>query len=287
MDSVMSEPRMSERVSRGLHWLAAGLLLVFGVPAFLLPVWASEQFPWAVGPFLAQTIGAWSVGTAAMAASAAWRRRPARTYPVLIYLGLFGLGQLLVVAAFADRLQTGHLLAWPYLGGMVALAVSGVAAVPALRAAPARVRAAAGDVPTWARLLAIAVGGFVLLLALGTLLAGPDGATAHGGIFPEPMSLFSIRAFSAFLFSIGIAILLVVPSPSMWPYRELALGGMYLVIPITLAALLNLSLFDFAGRPGHLLYLAAYVVVGLALAVALAVNKPGPEPDVGAAGAVR
>lgn len=272
---------MSERATGALHWLAAALLLAFGVPAFLMPTWASEQFPWTVGPFMAQTIGAWSIGTAAMAASAAWRRRPARTYPVLVYLGLFGVGQLLVVMAFADRLQTGHVLTWPYLGGMTALAISGVAAIPALRAAPAQVRADAGNVPTWARLLAVAVGSFVLLLAVGTLLAGPDGATARGGIFPEQMGLFSIRAFSAFLFSIGSAIMLVVPSPSMWPYRELALGGIYLVIPITLAAILNLSLFDFTGQPGNLLYLAAYVVVGVALAVALVVNKPGPEPERG------
>ena len=269
---------MTERATSALHWLAAGLLLAFGVPAFLMPAWASEQFPWAVGPFMAQTIGAWSIGTAAMAASAAWRRRPARTYPVLVYLGLFGIGQLLVVLAFAGRLQTGHILTWPYLGGMTALAVAGFTAIPSLRGVPAQVRADAGHVPTWARLLAVAVGGFVLLLAVGTLLAGPDGATARGAIFPEQMGLFSIRAFSAFLFSIGIAIMLVVPSPSMWPYRELALGGIYLVIPITLAALLNLSLFDFAGQPGNLLYLAAYVVVGVALAIALVVNKPGPEP---------
>jgi hypothetical protein len=40
-----------------------------------------------------------------------------------------------------------------------------------------------------------------------------------------------------------------------------------LIIAITAAALVYISLFDFAQRPGGILYFAAYIVVGIAAAV--------------------
>jgi hypothetical protein len=38
-----------------------------------------------------------------------------------------------------------------------------------------------------------------------------------------------------------------------------------LIVAITAAALVNLRLFDFAERPGGLLYIGAYLIVGLPL----------------------
>lgn len=271
---------MLGRVTLWLLWLAAALLFVVGVPAFVAPAWGSAEFPWSVGPLLAQTIGGWSVGTAAMAVLAARARTLDRAYAAVIYCGLFGIGQLIVVIAFLDRLQTAHLLTWPYLGAMLSLSGAGVSgALDAIRAEGRRNGDRERRVPAWARVLAVLVGGFVLLLGIGTLLAGPDGATARGAIFPEQMGLFSIRAFSAFLFAIGVAIVSLLPARSMRPYRVLAMGGLYLIVPITVAALLNLSLFDFAARPGGLFYIVAYVVVGAVLAVALATHSPGRNPE--------
>jgi hypothetical protein len=97
------------------------------------------------------------------------------------------------------------------------------------------------------------------------------------------MGLFSIRAFSAFLFALAASITSTLFARSMRPYRELALSGLYLIVPITLAALLNLSLFDFSDRPGGLLYLVAYIVVGVILVIALVRHTPESEADSGAA----
>ena len=129
----------------------------------------------------------------------------------------------------------------------------------------------------WAKGFGALVGLFVLLLAVGTLLAGPNGATATGAIFPEPMGLFSIRAFSAFLFAVAGSIGAVLLARSIEPYVALAWGGLYLVVPITLSALLNLSLFDFTGRPGGLLYVLAYVVVGAVLGAVILYLLRHPE----------
>jgi hypothetical protein len=268
---------MLERVSGWLLWVGAALFLVFGLPAFFAPGWATGEFPWTVGPFLAQTIGGWSLGTAAIAAHAAAVRRPERVYPLLVYCWLFSIGQLVVAVAFADRLLTDGILTYPYLAGLLALVGSALTGLGHWLARRPDIRAGRGRVPVWGRLLTAVVGGFVLLLAVGTLFAGPDGATARGEIFPERMGLFSIRAFSAFLFALSIAQGAALLSSSVEPYLQLGWAGVYLILPITLAALLNLSLFDFSGRPGGLVYLLAYVVVGVILAVILVYERRHPD----------
>lgn len=268
---------MLERAATWLLWLAATLFVVFGLAAFIAPGWASGQFPWNVGPFLAQTIGRWSLGTAAICAHAAWVGRVERVYPLLVYGWLFGIGQLVVVLFFADKLQTGHVLTYPYLGGLLALVGSAILGVSYWTSRRPDLGAGGGRVPSWGRLLTAVVAGFVLLLAVGTLLAGPDGAAARGDIFPEPMSLFSLRAFSAFLFALAAAQGSALLSRSVTPYFHLGRAGMYLIVPITLATLLNLSVFDFTGRPGGLLYLLAYVIVGIVLAIVLWHDRSHPE----------
>lgn len=268
---------MFERLATWLLWLAAALFVVFGLAAFLAPSWASGQFPWNVGPFLAQTIGGWSLGTAAICVHAARVGRPERVYPLLVYCWLFGIGQLVVVLAFADKLQTGHVLTYPYLAGLLALVASAISGLADWWTRRLDLQAGGGRAPWWGRVLAGAVGSFVLLLAVGTLLAGPDGAAARGQIFPEPMSPFSLRAFSAFLFSLAAAMGATMLSRTLAPYLALGWAGIYLIVPITLSALLNLSAFDFTGRPGGLLYLLAYVVVGIILAVVLWYDRSHPQ----------
>ena len=264
---------MSERLWRSLLWVAAALLVAFGLPSFVAPVWASGEFPWTVGPFLAQTIGGWSVGTAAIAALAAYFGRPRFVYALVVYCGLFGLFELIVVIGFLDKLQVGKVLTYPYLGGLACLiAAAAVFAVGWwLQSRPAT--AASGDrAALWHRALALAVGGFVTVLAVGTLFAGPNGATARGEVFPEPMGLFSIRAFSAFLFAIALSMASLLPARDSAPYFALALAGLCLIVPITLPALLNLSLFTF-DRPGTMVYLIAYIAVGVVLAAAISYRQ--------------
>jgi len=266
---------MLHRLATWLLWAGAAAFAIVGAASFFAPSWAKDQFPWAVGPFLTQTIGGWSLGTAAIAVHAAVVGLPRRTYGLLIYLGLFGVAQLAVVVAFAGRLQVGHALTWPYLVGLVALAVGAASGGLSLRGAdagPATGRRAAW----WIRVIALLVGGFVLFLAVGTLLAGPDGATARGEVMPEPMGLFSIRAFSAFLFALAAAILSLVPTRHVGPYRALGTSGLYLIVPITLAAALNFSLFDPA-KPGTMVYFWAYVIVGLIIVAVLVLERNRPQ----------
>ncbi|MEO5703542.1 MAG: hypothetical protein ABIR64_00955 [Candidatus Limnocylindrales bacterium] len=259
---------MLRLVARSLLVIGAAAFVAIGLPVFLAPGWAVPEFPWAVGPFLAQTIGGWSLGTAAIAIHAVAGGPSRQLYGLVIYLGMFGIGQLAVVVAFASKLQVGHLLTWPYLIGLVALVVGAGCAALTWRRGDPEPTPTARRATWWIRVIAGAVGAFVLFLAVGTLLARADGATARGEVLPEQMGLFSIRAFSAFLFALAAAILSLVPSRFVAPYRSLGSSGLYLIVPITLAAALNFSLFD-AGKPGTLVYFWAYVVVGLIILAVL------------------
>jgi len=277
------------RVARVLLWVAAAAFLLLGIAAWLLPEWASEHFPWSAGPFLAMTIGGWSIGTGLFAADAARDPRRDRAYPLVTYLGVFSLGQLLVALAFADRFRLGAILTWPYLLGLATALAGSILAALAWQRDSQRGRGAPPErdpgrdsvphrrgpqpvgrpsedrsVPGWGRRAVVLFTLFVGSLALGTFIAGPDGAIAQGRVFPETMSLFSIRAFSAFLFALTVASASLLVARQSLPYHELARAGLYLIVPITLAALLNPRLFA-ADRPLTFFYLAAYVVVGLGL----------------------
>jgi hypothetical protein len=269
MASLAATPHVMERIWRGLLVVAAAALMAVGVVAFVLPDLASANFPWTVGPFLATTIGGWSLGTAVIAWRAAGSARIDLTYPLLAYLWVFGVGQLAVVALFFDRLQAGHLLTLPYLVGIGSLAVSGVAGVADWMTRRPDLRGSAGTVPRWAKPAGVAFVGAVLLLALANVVAGPDGTVAQGRFFPELMSLFSIRAFAAFFLALATSVAVVLVARDFAPYLELARAGLYLIVPITAAALFYLHLFDFTGRPGGMLYLGAYVLVGFLATVAL------------------
>jgi hypothetical protein len=275
------------RISGGLLVVAGIAFLLIGIPSFVAPSWAVGEFPWTVGPFLAQTIGAWCIGNALICFHAVWLGDASRSYPLLVYLWLFGIGEVLVAIAYLDLLQLGHVLTWPYLVALGALVGSWFLGVlvqstgPEGESGPIAWRVS-GDrfVPTWAKAFGAVVGLFVLFLAIGTLMASPGGAISRGEVFPEHMGQFSIRSFSAFLFAVAGAIGSVLLARSIEPYVSLGWAGLYLVVPITLAALLNLSLFGF-DRPGGLVYVLAYVTVGLVIGVALWTFHTRPESVVG------
>lgn len=271
----------SVRVARVLLLVAAVAFLLLGVTAWLLPAQASEQFPWSVSPFLAMTIGGWSIGTGLFVADAARDLRRERVYPLVFYLSVFSLGQLLVALAFADRLRLAALLTWPYLLGLATALAGCLLAALVWRGVPQR-PGREGDldrrpdsglvdpspqgrsVPGWGRVVVALFTLFVGSLAIGTFIAGPDGAIAQGRVFPEPMSLFSIRAFSAFLFALTVASASLLLTRRALPYHELARAGMYLLLPITAASLLNLGVFS-GERPLTYFYLASYLLVTLGL----------------------
>jgi hypothetical protein len=79
------------------------------------------------------------------------------------------------------------------------------------------------------------------------------------------MSLFTLRSFAAFYLALamGAAPLLIERSLPALLHHAFASYG--LIVAITAAALVNLRLFDFAERPGGLLYIGAYLIVGVPL----------------------
>lgn len=246
------------------------MLLVFGVVAFLMSGWAIDQFPWMVGPFLAMTIGGWALGTAGIAWLAARDVAPGRVYPLIVYLLAFAVGELLVVIAFQGRLRTDVPLTWPYLAGLVATGLGAGAMVMDWARRRTALRVGPGNVPGWAVAATAVYIIFVGGLAVATFISGPDGQAARGLFFPETMGLFSVRAFSAFFLALAAAGIAVITARDVATYDELGRAGLLLIVPITVAAIVHFGLFDFVDRPGSLVYLAAYVVVGVLLLVRLA-----------------
>jgi hypothetical protein len=102
---------------------------------------------------------------------------------------------------------------------------------------------------------------FVLLLAVGGFLAGIGGLSTTGKIFPEPLTLFSVRAFAAFYLALVVGLSALLLRPGLRSGFTLGLMGVSLIIPILAAALLNIWVFDLIERPLGLLYLAAYILV--------------------------
>jgi hypothetical protein len=231
--------------------------VVTGVPLFVAPSWAADRFAWNVSPFVAMTAGAWCLGTAVFAAWAVVDRRWKAIRPCILYVLAFGISQLAVALYEEELLRTDVALSWPYLvslglsvaGGALALADGwrhfGPDHRPGLALLP------------WMRGADVFFVVFVWFLALVAFVA-PDRAT-NGSIFPEPLSLFSLRAFGVFYLSLGVAFAALARDRradavvvGMW-------CGVALVVPILVATAVQADSFDLSEHPGQLAYPLAYV----------------------------
>jgi len=256
---------MLSPASRRLTYSLAFLYALLGVALFLWPGAMAPVFAWKVTPFMTMTIGGWSLGNAWLAWIVARRWDWRLVYTTLGYLWLFGALELAVVIAFAEKLQLQHPIAWLYLGALgvnVLAALVGVA--DRIRLRPA-VPAIGPPVLPFQRAAVIAFVVFVGFLALFGMAAPAGAIGTNGGIFPEAMSLFTLRSFAAFYLALAVA-----AAPFLFERRQPALlhhafASYGLIVAITAAALVNLRLFDFAERPGGLLYIGAYLIVGLPL----------------------
>jgi hypothetical protein len=226
---------------------------------------------------MAMTVGAWCIGTAVMCALAASSSRLDRILGLNVYTWGFGVLQSLVVLGFLDRLQTGNVLTWPYLIGLLALTASAILGILDAVTRRPDLRGPSGIVTAWMRAIAVGLGAFTALLALGTLVAGSDGGTAYGGYLPEQLSLFSIRAFSAFFAAISAATLSMLLSRNARPAWELDRGGFVLSTLVLVAALANIGAFDFAARPGGLVYIGAYALAAILFSVIWVLPRSRPD----------
>ena len=256
---------MLSSLSRGFTYFLAFLYAVLGFLLFFFHEQLAPVFAWKVTPFMTMTIGGWCIGNAWLARITARRWQWGLVFSTLIYLWLFGLGELFVLFLFRDRLVLSHPIAWLYL---ITLTVNVLAAVVGfvdwIRIRP-RLAATYPEFNSGQLAATVAFILFVGFLGLYGSLAQIGAPGTNGGIFPEVMSLFTLRSFGMFYLTLALAVV-----PYLW-YRNLkailhhSLASYGLIIFITAAAVVHIGLFDFAARPGGLLYFAAYLAVGIPL----------------------
>lgn len=256
---------MLSNATRWLIYLTAILYAILGFFLFFFSERLAPIFAWSVTPFMTMTIGGWCLGNAWLAWIIARRWKWGLVYPPLIYLWLFGITELIVLYAFRDKLVLLHPIAWSYL---ITLIINGITALIGLidwiRIRPA------GETrgpQTKARhrysvIFYILFVGFLGVYGLTVQIGAPG---TNGGIFPEIMSLFTLRSFGAFYLSLALAAI-----PFLWErnhntFLNHSIASYGLVIFITLAAFVYLRLFDFLARPGGLAYFGAYLAVGILL----------------------
>jgi hypothetical protein len=256
---------MLSNTSRTLTYLTAVLYTVLGAILFFLPEQMAPVFAWKVTPFMTMTIGGWCIGNAWLAFYAARRWEWNRIYPALIYLWLFGILESWVLLLFRGNLQLVHPIAWLYL---LTLGVNLVSAVVGIldwfRIRPER-GTSGPPVEWWQRLGVI---GFVLLVGfLGVygVFAQIGWPWTQGEIFPELMSLFTLRSFAYFYLSLALAAVPLIWERNLSTLLNHGAAAYGLIVAITIAAFVYIRLFDFSTQPGGLLYIGAYLIVGIPL----------------------
>jgi hypothetical protein len=256
-----------------LTYLTAALALITGLMLFVAPGQMAPVFAWNVTPLMAMTIGGWCLGNAWLAFWVArrWDWTVIRTS--IIYLWLFGVLESAVVIAFRDRLALGHPVAWVYLAMLAANLLAAITGIlswwrvrPAVRP-PTRRLGGGLVILSWVFL------GIVGFLGAYGLFAQPGTLGTNGGIFPEVMTPFTLRAFAAFYLSLALA------TVSLWRSGNLdeglfhSMAAYALIITISAAIVAYAPLFDISEAPGRLIYIGAYVGVGVVTALLLYRNR--------------
>ncbi len=246
--------------TRLLTRLQALPLGAIGLVLFLAPEWASSHFLWNVPPFAMMTFGGWYLGGAIAALEIARVWRWAAVYPGQLLLWTFSVGNLTVVLAHADKLDMGKALAWPYLAAIgFAAAVALYGMWDWLRRRP--MRASGGRrVPLAIRIIAVV---FALEAMAITLLALLGKYGDKGDVFPEPLTVFTLNALGVFYLAIAVAVVPLAWERWLMPVLFFARVGLAFVIPITVATIVYLDLFDFGEHPVSASYPATYALLML------------------------
>ncbi len=232
--------------------------VVVGLPLFVAPKWAAEHFAWRVSPFVAMTAGAWCLGTAAFVAYVVNRRQVRIVRAGVLYVFAFGLTQLGVAVYERERLLT-EVLTWPYLTALLlSVAGAGLALTQGRRwLGPDR---SAGRAPITPLIRVMMVGFVALVFFLAGVAFAAPPRSRTGAVFPEPLSLFSLRAFGVFYLSLGVGMLLLVADRRAQAFLLYMRAGLVLVLVILVATAVHAGTFDLEQHPYQLLYPTAYVV---------------------------
>ena len=256
MRTVASSDSLSNR-SRLLTWLTAGGYTLLGLPLFLAPNWAAENFLWKVTPFLVMTIGAWYLG----AAFAAWRSAMLWRWPLIqtamVFLWSFSLLETILLVIFWSTLRLDVWMAWLYILALVVGSVSALIGILDWMTTRPSSDQVGHPVPLWQRVSILAFVIFAGYIAISLL----TGIARGGSIWPGELSPLSARGFGAFYFAIalsGVVGLFARHLPSVQsviPYS--IVGAALLLIP----ALIFIERFDFQAQPGGLVYIGTYAGV--------------------------
>lgn len=260
---------MLTNLTRGLTYLTALLYAVLGAILFVFPEQIAPVFAWKVSAFVTMTIGGWCLGNAWLAFLAARRWQWDLVYSTLAYLGLFGVLESGVAFLFREKLQLAHPIAWLYL---VTLSVNLLLTLLMLVEYPRLRLNLTSDGAPVSRLLR----GLNLIFIAFVAFLGYYGLTAkigdfgtNGGIFPEIISLFTLRSFGAFYFSLALGVIPLLWAKSAKSYLSHGFLSSGLLLFITLAALASLRIFDFRAHPSQMIYIGTYLVVGGVVALLL------------------
>jgi hypothetical protein len=255
----MSKSESLSNFSRGLTYVSAASYFLVGLTMFLAPTWTAADFAWNVSPFVAMTIGAWCIGNAVMAYESARVWRWAIAHPALVYLWAFAITDAVVFALFWDKVVLSSPVALAYAFTLfIAVLTALVGIVEAITLRPS-VTSVGAPIEGWVRAGMVFFMIVVGTLALGGLLAQQGGLSTEAVVFPEKLTLFTVRAFAVFFGSLVIAGIPLIRSKGIAPLYFTARAALLLIIPILIAAFVNLDKFDFAARPLGLGYFAAYI----------------------------
>jgi hypothetical protein len=256
---------MLSNTSRWLIYILSILYAVLGLLLFFLSGQLAPVFAWKVTAFMAATMGGWCLGNAWSAFITARRWEWRLVYPSLIYLWVFGISELIVVLAFRDKLVLGHPIAWLYLVtiGLNALAAL-FGAYEWLQRRPAHETFGPQAKPFHYVLISVFVA-IVASLAFYGLYAQLGDVGTNGGVFPEVMSLFTLKAFAVFYLSLCTSAAILLRERNLLTMLTYGFSSYILVIAITAAIFEYLELFDFSAHPGQLIYVGAYFLIGIPL----------------------
>ena len=255
----MNKPESLSTLSRGLTYISAVFYFLVGLTMFLAPAWTSANFAWKVSPFVAMTIGAWCIGNATMAYESARIWQWAITHPTLVYLWSFAIAETGVLILFWDKVVLNSPIAWAYAFTLIiAVLTAFVGIVETMIRRPA-VTSIGAPIESWVRAGMVFFMIVVGTLALGGLQAQQGGLSTEAVIFPETLTLFTVRAFAVFFGSLVIAGIPLIRSKGIAPLYFTARAAIMLIIPILYAAFANLDKFDFTARPLGLGYFVAYI----------------------------
>jgi len=242
---------------RALLAISAVFFGLTGLVLFLAPAWSAANFPWRISPLVAMTMGGWYLGSAAMAGLVVYRRRWNLIYASALYVGLFSLTETIVLTVHQSKVRLDAWLTWPYIGMLATALLASLVVVLAWSRRRIRVVEEGPRAPACVRVVAWFFVFFVLLLA--SVAFSGHWVGLNGGIFPEPLTPFTLHSFGAFYFSLAISVLPFLRVQRLAALTVHVWGGLVLILLISAAALVHLQIFQFGTRPFQAIYLGVYL----------------------------